>query len=136
MLGFGLGFYGIYYGPGITGPRQSTARNGTYITDDRANYYGELVRLGYMDHGTLHWDEASRSSWRSYPGGYTPANDPGRPAAGYLSFESERSIAAKGQWVRETGVGGAIIWTINYGYLPDSRTNPLLAAVKQGFLQR
>jgi hypothetical protein len=25
---------------------------------------------------------------------------------------------------RSTGVGGTILWTINYGYLPSSRTNP------------
>ena len=63
-----------------------------------------------------------------------PASDPTMAPAGYLSYEDPRSIAAKGAWVRSTGVGGTILWTINYGYLPSSRTNPLLAAVKSSFL--
>lgn len=134
-IGIGIGFYGIYYGPSITGPRQSTAGNNIFEVSDVALSYANLVRKGYLSHGTLHWDEAAKSSYRSYGGGgYVPANDPGSRPAGFLSFESERSILAKGEWVRTTGVGGAILWTINYGYLPDSQTNPLLAAVKQGFI--
>ncbi|WP_182911928.1 glycoside hydrolase family 18 protein [Sphingomonas cavernae] len=136
-LGIGIGFYGIFYGPTITGPRQSTATNGIFVTDDVALRYAELVRKGYLDdrNGTYHWDDAARVGYRSYGGGgYVPAIDPASPRAGFLSYEDERSIAAKGNWVRETGVGGTILWTLNYGYLAQSRTNPLLAAVKQSFL--
>ncbi|MCJ8158430.1 glycoside hydrolase family 18 protein [Sphingomonas sp. LaA6.9] len=136
-IGIGIGFYGIYYGPTITGPRQSTAGNSTFIIDDVALRYNELVRKGYLDdrNGTYHWDDTAKASYRSYgAGGYVPAIDPASPRAGYLSYDDERSIAAKGSWVRETGVGGTILWTINYGYLPQSRTNPLLAATKRAFL--
>lgn len=135
-IGIGIGFYGIYYGPTITGPRQSTEGNSIFEVADEPLSYANLVRKGYLSHGTLHWDDEARSSYRSYGGGgYIPAVDPNSNPAGFLSFESERSIAAKGEWVRSTGVGGTILWTINYGYLPESQTNPLLAAVKQSFLQ-
>jgi len=135
-MGIGIGFYGIYYGPGITGPRQPTENESIYEIQDVALAYSELVRKGYLSHGTLKWDEQARSSYRVYgSGGYVPSNDPNSSPAGYLSFEDERSIAAKAEWVRSTGVGGTIIWTINYGYLSSSKTNPLLAAVKKGFIQ-
>lgn len=135
-IGIGIGFYGIYYGPTISGPRQPTEGNEIFEIADWPLSYAELVRKGYLSHGTLHWDDEAKSSYRVYDnGGYIPAVDPNSTPAGYLSFESERSIAAKGEWVRSTGVGGTILWTINYGYLPDSQTNPLLAAVKQSFLQ-
>ena len=135
-LGIGIGFYGIYYGARITGPRQPTQGNDIFEINDVALSYAELKRKGYLDNGTYRFDDTAQVGYRSYAQpGYVPANDPGANPAGFLSYEDERSIAAKGQWVRETGVGGAILWTINYGYLPESRTNPLLAAVKQNFIQ-
>ena len=51
-----------------------------------------------------------------------------------LSFEDERSIAEKGKWVREQGLGGTLVWTINYGYLPQSGTNPQMQAVKKSVI--
>jgi chitinase len=134
-LGIGIGFYGIYYGPGITGPRQPTEGNSIFEYSDAALGYSELVRKGYLSHGAYRWDAVAKASYRSYRnGGYVPANDPGAAPAGFLSYEDERSIAAKGQWVRNAGLGGTILWTINYGYLPAKRTNPLLSAVKASFL--
>jgi chitinase len=74
--------------------------------------------------------------YRSYPGGFVPAADPRRNPAGFLSYEDERSIAAKAKWVRDTRPGGTIIWMVNYGYLRASKTNPPLGAGKARFLQR
>jgi chitinase len=136
-IGIGIGFYGIYYGPQITGPRQPTEGNPIFEYNDVALGYSELVRKGYLNHGTYRWDTISKAGYRSYgSGGYVPANDPNANPAGFLSYEDERSIAAKAQWVRNTGVGGTIVWTVNYGYLPATKTNPLLSAVKREFLQR
>lgn len=135
-IGAGIGFYGIYFGPSITGPRQPTDGNNIYEVYDPAMSYAVLDDLGYFDHGTRHWDDEAKSTYRVYTdGGYVPAGEPTRSAAGFLSYEDEQSIAAKGEWVRETGVGGAMIWTINYGWLPGSQTNPLLDAVKESFLE-
>ncbi|WP_205471664.1 glycoside hydrolase family 18 protein [Nocardioides sp. SYSU D00038] len=133
-LGIGIGFFGIYYGPGVTGPRQDTEDNDTFETDDNALSYSELHRKGYLSHGVLGWDVVASSTYRSYPGGgYRPEVDPGASRAGFLSYEDERSIAAKGEWVRDTGIGGTILWTVNYGALPDG-SNPLLDAVEAAFL--
>jgi len=134
-IGIGIGFYGIYYGPGITAPRQSTDDNRIYEVQDAPLSYSELDRMGYLTHGTRHWDEEAKSTYRLYDGGYVPALDPGRYPAGLLSYEDEQSITAKGDWVRETGVGGTILWTINYGWLPRTGTNPLMDAVKSSFLE-
>lgn len=135
-IGIGMGFYGMYYGPSITGPRQNTNNNDIWEVNDNALAYFELVRKGYLSHGTYHWDEEARVGYRTYGGGgYIPAVDPNSNPAGFLSYEDERSIAAKGAWVRETGLGGTIIWTVNYGYLVSTGTNPLMAATKRAFLE-
>lgn len=135
-IGIGIGFYGIYYGPEITGPRQDTTHNAISETNDVALRYSELVRLGYLSNGTFKWDDVAQVGYRTYSVGYVPMLDPQRSPAGFLSYEEERSIAAKAKWVRETGLGGTIIWTVNYGYLPGSKANPLLATVKSSFLSR
>ena len=132
-LGIGIGFYGIYYGGSVTGPRQSIGNSGSQ-GDDVENSYARLVGDGAFGQpgGARHWDDLARQSYYSY----SPAwNRYGNTPIGFLSFEDERSIAAKGQWVKDNGVGGAIIWTINYGCTNSSTgANPLLAAVKAAFL--
>ncbi|HYF71969.1 MAG TPA: glycoside hydrolase family 18 protein [Nocardioides sp.] len=138
-IGLGIGFYGIYYGPAITGPRQPTDGNEIYETDDVALSYTRLVELGYLSHGTRRWDDQASSVYRTYgQGGYTPPAEPGLPPrnpAGFLSYEDEQSIAAKADYVASGGAGGTIVWTLNYGALPDG-TNPLLDAVGDEFLRR
>lgn len=138
-LGVGIGFFGINYGYN-TGPDQAiTGTNDTanaryrFQADDNEWAYYHLVGRGYLSNGVLNWDADAAQSWRVYAGGYRPAS--GGSTAGYLSYEDERSIAAKGQWVREKGLGGAIVWTINYGSIDRATgNNPLLSAVKQSFL--
>ncbi|MDZ4234160.1 MAG: hypothetical protein U1C73_10470, partial [Dietzia sp.] len=53
--------------------------------------------------------------------------------AGFLSYEDERSIAAKGDYTHETGLGGTIVWVLNYGARADG-SNPLMDAIKESFL--
>ncbi len=132
-MGMGIGFYGIYYGPDITGPRQNTDQNDIYEVDDNALGYANLVRMGYLDQGQRLFDEEASSTYRLYPGGYIPTVDPARFPAGMLSYEDEQSIAAKGAYTRAGNAGGTIIWTLNYGAMPDG-SNPLLQAVKESFL--
>ncbi|MGN6271540.1 MAG: glycosyl hydrolase family 18 protein [Protaetiibacter sp.] len=132
-IGMGIGFYGIYYGPDITGPRQNTDENDIYEVDDNALGYANLVRMGYLDHGQRFFDDEASSTYRIYPGGYVPTVDPARFPAGMLSYEDEQSIAAKGAYTRAGNAGGTILWTLNYGAMPDG-SNPLLQAVKESFL--
>jgi chitinase len=129
-IGIGIGFYGMNYGPPNTGPLQAPA--GAFQNDDNEWRYNRLVEKGYLARGTPGWDDGAKMGWRTYEGGFTPA---GASTAGFLSYEDERSIAAKGAWVREQGYGGTIVWTLNYGCTdPGTGANPLLDAVKKAFL--
>lgn len=130
-IGIGIGFYGMNYGPPTTAPLQ--APQGAFQNDDNEWRYNRLVQKGYLANGSYHFDEAAKMGYRSYPGGFTPS---GASTAGFLTYEDERSIAAKGAWVRANGYGGTIVWAVNYGCTdPATGANPLLDAVKAAFLE-
>lgn len=132
-IGIGIGFFGIYYGPCVTGPRQSLACNPRFEVQDEPLRYSELVRHGFLSNGTYHWDTVAEVGYRSYPNGFQPGG--GLVAAGFLSFENPESIAAKARYVRNRRLGGTIIWAINYDHMPDG-SSPLLTATKLYFLGR
>lgn len=130
-LGIGIGFYGMSYAPPVTGPDQPVT---PVSSNDVAWSWANLVNGGFLDHGTYHWDDTAKMGYRVYQGGYRGTAQYNRELSGMLTYEDQNSIAAKGRWVRATGAGGAIIWTLNYGSA-DGRTNPLMEAVKDAFLK-
>ncbi|MNV15822.1 Glycosyl hydrolases family 18 [compost metagenome] len=133
-LGIGIGLYGAYYNHPVTGPRQSlNGMQGWMNNGDWENNYQRLVQDNAFGRtgAIYHWDDVAKQGYITYS---PPWNRGPNTPVTYLSFEDERSIAAKGQWVREQGLGGTLVWTINYGYLPQSSSNPQMQAVKQAFI--
>jgi len=137
-LGMGIGFYGMNYAPPFSQPGQDTAgadMGTSWSVTDWKWSYTLLNKYGYLNNGTYAFEQSSQNSFRTYPGGYAPRPDV--MATGYLSYEDEASIAAKGAWAQSTregeGVAGTIIWLVNYG-TTDGANNPLLYAVKRAFL--
>ncbi|AKJ26715.1 glycoside hydrolase family 18 protein [Caldimonas brevitalea] len=129
-VGIGIGFYAINIAPPVTGPDQAIPEGVHVESYDVEWSWSNLVRHGYLSEGQERWDTAAQMHYRSYPGGFQPE---GRGLTGYLSYEDPDSIRAKGAWVRRTGAGGTIVWLVNYGS-SDGKTNPLMDAVKEGFL--
>lgn len=130
-LGIGVGLYGLFYNNPVTGPRQAAA-SGSNGGDDVNNYRRLLEDNAFGQPGAVyHWDDVAKQSYISYSQPWWRASD--APVT-YLSYEDERSIAEKGKWVHEQGLGGTLVWTINYGYLPQQGSNPPMQAVKQSFI--
>ena len=133
-LGIGIGLYGAYYNRPVTGPRQSLqGMQGWMNNGDWENNTQRLVNDNAFGQpgATYHWDDVAKQSYITYT---QPWNrGPDTPVT-YLSYEDERSIQEKGKWVREQGLGGTLVWTVNYGYLPGTNANPQMQAVKQSFI--
>lgn len=129
-LGLGLGLYGVFYGASVTGPGQSLAIDAWAVFDESQTNYAQLLRDGAFSQGEQQWDELAKQSYRRYQ----PAWNRRGTQIGYLSYEDEASIAAKGAWAREQGLGGAAVWTLAYG-CTDAATgrNPLLEAARKAF---
>lgn len=131
-LGIGIGFYGSCW-RGVAEPRLALdGRPGvSQGNSDNSMSYTNIVTQ-YMAPGARKWDAAARVPYLSFA---APA---GPQSCTFVSYEDEESIAAKGAYVREKGLGGTILWTIGQGRLPGAPAgsrDPLLKAVHQAFLQ-
>lgn len=133
-LGIGIGLYGAYYNSPVTGPRQSLdGMQGLMNNGDWENNTQRLINdnaFGQIG-ATYHWDDVAKQSYITYTQPWY--RGPDTPVT-YLSYEDERSIQEKGKWVRAQGLGGTLVWTMNYGYLPGANANPQMQAIKQSFI--
>jgi GH18 family chitinase len=133
-LGIGIGLYGAYYNNPVTGPRQSLdGMQGWMNNGDWENNTQRLVNDNAFGQpgAQYHWDDVAKQSYITYS---QPWNRGPNTPVTYLSYEDERSIQEKGKWVREQNLGGTLVWTVNYGWLPQQNANPQMQAVKQSFI--
>lgn len=127
-LGMGIGFYGVCYSSPVTAPRQPL--NGATIpASDNVMSYANIINQ-YLPVMTRNYDAVAEVP-------YLSSSTPKGPAGcTYVSYEDERSIAAKGAYAKQVGLGGTIIWAINEGYNPGAADpNALLKAVGNAFLR-
>jgi chitinase len=123
-IGVGIGFFGqCWRGP--TAPHQAVSA--APVAGDNTMSYANVV-TGYLDAPRL-WDSVAKVPYRS------SATPVGAAQCTFISYEDEQSVLEKGAYVKASGLGGAIIWTVNQGYVSSLAANPILDAVKQGFLR-
>jgi chitinase len=126
-LGIGTGFYGACW-QGVTGPRQNIGAGAGIIGSDNTYSYHTIVTQ-YYSAGNYHYDVTADAPWL---GSATPFGPNG---CNFLSYENAASVAAKGAYATRNGLGGAIIWTIGEGYVPENvgQENALLEALSAAF---
>jgi chitinase len=128
-LGAGIGFYGSCWTGGVTAPHQAP-NGGSVVASDNEMSFAAIMDT-YFQQAAYHYDAAADAPYLSWPGGHGPRG------CTFLSYEDERSIAAKGAYVRAHGFGGAMIWTINQGYrvgAPAGQRNTVLTATAAAVL--
>lgn len=129
-LGMGVAFYAICYTGGITAPNQPT-EEAAIRGGDNDYPLSELLGLsGAYAAAVRHWDPVAQVPYLSLP-------TPERHGCRYVSYEDEQSLLAKGSFAKRNGYGGTIVWTISQGYFPErpaGQRNPLMVALKRGFL--
>jgi chitinase len=128
-LGIGIGFYGTCWTPPVSGPSQDLGGSTVAASDNAMSYTN--IMADYFSAGARQWDDTAKATYLSFGSATGPSG------CGFVSYEDEQSIAEKAAYAKAEGLGGAIIWTINQGYLPSAPAgmqNPVLDAVGQGFL--
>ena len=79
----------------------------------------------YFESGARRWDDLAKVPYLSF------ATPKGPQQCSYISYDDEESLTSKGAWVKANGLGGAIMWTINQGHLPNAplgQREPVLEA--------
>lgn len=133
-LGVGIGFFGSCW-RGVTEPYQSTSGANTgglpiNGNSDNAMSYTNIMTQ-YHSPSVARWHEAAKAPYLSSS---TPL---GPQKCNFVSYEDPQSIAEKALYVKQNGLGGAIVWQISEGYLPNApegQRDPLMKALKDHFL--
>jgi|GEM_PF-608781 len=131
-LGIGIDFYGYRWQGGEGTSTGGVSKPGqTWKTDPdvKANVpYFELMDTYYRS--CVSWDSAAGAS-------YIGIDSPGAAQDEFVSFENERSIRAKADYVKRMDLGGVIVYELGAGYrrnLPEGYRDLLLKNVRYAFL--
>jgi chitinase len=129
-LGIGIGFYGLCYTPPVTGPDQALGASTVAASGGDISYAN--IMTSYYSSAAAQWDSFACVPYLSF------AVATGPKGCGYISYDDDRSIGGKGAYLKAQGLGGAIMWEINEGYIataPAGPRNPLLTSIRQHLLQ-
>ena len=82
------------------------------------------VMTDYYSDAAYHWDEAAQAPYLSVTS----------PIRAFVTYENERSIRAKFDFLRSGPYGGIILWDASGAFIPRNPVGqqlPLMEAVKQ-----
>lgn len=122
-LSIGTSFYSYIWHGQVDGPRQ-----GWKVPPEVEKNvpYHEMME-DYAESGRYHWDEQAKAAWI----GISSEDSTQRK---FISFDDERAIREKIDYVRDQGIGGIMIWELTGGYrgnMPAGKRDPLLQTVKE-----
>jgi chitinase len=133
-LGIGIPFTGHLWrggrrqgatGQGVTAPRQLWSSEPTTVADA---YYAEvLAERAARPQYTRIWDAESQATYYSLD---AASADDDR----FVSHDDEQALKAKCDYVKAKGLGGAMLWQLNAGFLagePAGSREPLLQIIKR-----
>lgn len=126
-LGIGVGTYATCWKYPVKRPATSVPAN--YAPAMVKSMSMRTLEDDYYAKRYEKWDATAQVPYLSF------SKKRGDLACGFISYENERSIAAKTAYVTSQALGGALVWNIGTGYMPDnsrSKRHPLLGAVYKG----
>jgi chitinase len=122
---------GVNQTEGVTGPGQtwSKAPSHPHLGSHRYSYT-ELIEKIYNP-SNYHWDDIAKVPYLSF-------DLPGANEDKFISFNDERAIYAKINFMKEKGLGGFIIWELSADYLPNNsegKQRPLMKAIHESLIK-
>jgi chitinase len=123
-LGIGIGAFGSCW-QGVNAmlvPLDNTSARVT-ASDNTMSY--ATIMSQYYNASAYKWDATAQMGYLSFSAPTGPAQ------CTMVSYEDAQSVAAKGRYVKSAGLGGAMVWTINQGHIPNAaagQQDPLLSA--------
>ncbi len=103
---------GVSVTDGVTGPRQTWTTAPSHPHQGAQRYsYAEMMHKFYRPEN-YHWDEVAQVP-------YLSIDLPGAAGDMFISFNDERAVKAKINFMKEKKLGGFIIWELAADYRPD-----------------
>lgn len=130
-LGIGSEFAGTVWnggvmtnGGGVTAPNQAWTTAPT-VQEDVPLYAadGSGIMQKYYNPQNYHWDSQAQASYLSMNGSSNSADY-------FISYEDSNDVNAKFNYIKQSGLGGIIIYSLGMGY-PGNGTYPMLALFKR-----
>lgn len=121
-LGIGIDFYGYIWRGFVTAPLQNWVT--PPIVSPNIPYY--KIMEDHFDEKFYRWDEKAHAAYLSIEGSLPLENK-------FVSYDDEKSIRSKIEFIRQRGIGGAIIWELSGAHFKNAqqgKKDPLLQAVK------
>lgn len=122
-LGIGIDFYGYVWQGGVHAPLQSWESTPDVMADVP---YFEIMGT-YYKKDFYRWDDGAKAP-------YLSIDQEGSENDTFISYDDEKAVHEKINYVKNENLGGAIIWELSGGYRkeqPQGKRNPLLQAVKE-----
>jgi chitinase len=127
-LGIGVGFYGTCWAGGVDGPRQPVGSSYVAASDNVMSF--TTIKSTYYSSSNYRYDAVAQAPYLSFSEPTGPQN------CTYVSYENKRSVAAKGAFAEQRGLGAEIVWSINQAHVKGAatgHTDVLLKAVRRAF---
>lgn len=124
-LGIGIDFYG-YVWTGVSRPKEQWEEGNAPDVEAEVPYH--RIMNQYYQNSYYNWDSVAEAAYLSIETG-------GRKQ--FVSYDNERSIRAKYDFIQKRNLGGTIIWELGGGYRQyqaDGNRDKLLQEVKQVFM--
>ena len=126
-IGIGIGFFGSCWNSPTTAPLQQLGTSHVVAGDDTMSFAN--IKNLYFNANNYRYDASADAPYLSF------ASPTGGSQCTFISYEDETSVAAKGRYADQTGIGGTILWQLNEGYNKSAADpNSLLHAVRDAFL--
>jgi chitinase len=122
-LGVGVGTYATCWEYPVRKPKQTLPYG--FSSRDIGVMSMRTLMDDYYSRKYEEWDSRAKVPYLSYRRAH------GDWECGFISYENERSVEEKMEYVRDGDLGGAIVWNIGTGYMPDasrSKRHPYLKA--------
>lgn len=133
-LGLGINLETRLWIGGVSEPRQSwgmlAAKPRHYMTspDVPKESYADLLKKYYKPE-YYQWDDSAKVP-------YLKIDKPGSKEDMFVSFNDERSVQEKVQYMRKAGLGGLMIWSMQLDYRPEQpegQRRPIMKAIRAAF---